>query len=404
MTKAGVGFIVGGLGIYFVASETQIGWFFLFDALIWSLVLLSALFPSWNIRPLSIERLVWHSRPSGWRQELAGPTEGETVEVRIKVSNRGRLARHLIKLVENLPLEAPESRPRTFLIPWIKGQGQVVFSYTAACYRRGRYNMAAAILETAAPLGLFVRRRRFDLPLKLTVYPAYYEMEGTPLASESWAEQGPSARSSAASEIYSSRDYQYGDPMRHIHWRNTARRGQLVVKEFEEAKEGSVAVAFDAQQDWGTRKETTLEYSIRIAASLARLCGDSGKSISLLAGPAQLLRADWKDAMDYLAGLEVGESPSLAEQIAATDAQQPLVVVAHSRQLELIPSLRHLADAGRRVAVVLLEGFGSEVAPDEFVSQLGANNATLIRCPQGHLKEAIDTLSRAWLLDGRRPS
>ena len=56
MTKAGFGFVVAGGFIYFVASQTQIGWLYLFDAIIWSLLVLSVLFPWYSLRSLQIER------------------------------------------------------------------------------------------------------------------------------------------------------------------------------------------------------------------------------------------------------------------------------------------------------------------------------------------------------------
>ena len=272
--------------------------------MIWSVVLLSALFSRWSLRSLKVERRVVLPHSANWQQDLATPTEGATVEVRLRVRNLGRLARYLIRVVEDCPLDEPSNRPRVFLVPTVKARSEVAFSYTATCYRRGRYTSARVLLETSAPLGLFVRRLRYDLPLRVTVYPTYYEMAEAPVAGEAWADRGRSVQSSGASEFYASREYHHGDPLRHIHWRNTARLGQFVVKQFEEASQGSVAVAFEVKQDWGEGKETTVEYSVKIAASLAKHCGDVGRSVSVLAGPAPLHRADWLEAAAYLAGAD----------------------------------------------------------------------------------------------------
>ena len=400
MTKGGAAFIGAGVVVYLLGGQTQIGWLYLLDAMIWSLVVLSALLPWWSLRSLRIERQVWLPSPANGPQAQALPIEGGTVEVRLTVTNRGRLPRYFIKVTEGCPLEGPEARSKAFLLPTVRGQSDVRFSYTAACYRRGRYTSATAVLEAAAPLGLFVHRRRYDLPLPVTVYPAYYEMGGVLVTSDVSAEDGQMVKANAASDFYGSREYQRGDPLRHIHWRNTARLGQFVVKEFEEPSQGSIAVAFETVRDWGMGKETTVEYAIKIAASLARHSGDSGRTIDILAGPAPLLRAGWLVAMDYLAGLTVEGAAGLEELAAAPEAGRTLLAIVPAKETGLIPRLQRLAERERRLVVVLTEGFVPGEMPEEFVSRLGGGNIELVRCPRGGLKETVEALGRSRLFAG----
>ena len=240
-----------------MGSQTQVGWLYLFDAIIWSMVLLSAFLPWWSLRSLRAGRQVWLPRDADWPQTLAKPMEDDSVEVRIKISNGGRLARHLIKVVEDCPFDSPFNRRRVFLLSSIKPKSTASFTYTATCHRRGRYPSANVTLETSAPLGLFVYRRRYDLPLNVSVYPAQHEMDGVPTAREVWADQGHTVKSTGGSEFYGSREYHHGDSLRRVHWRNTARRGQFMVKEFEESSQGTVLVAFENQRAWGEGRETT---------------------------------------------------------------------------------------------------------------------------------------------------
>ncbi len=88
------------------------------------------------------------------------------------------------------------------------------------------------------------------------------------------------------------REYVTGDPMKRIHWPTSARRGQLMVKEFEQDPQAEVWLFLDAQQKVQAHKSfvtpeiplenllfsrrpkltlppSTLEYEISIAASLA---------------------------------------------------------------------------------------------------------------------------------------
>jgi uncharacterized protein (DUF58 family) len=395
MTRMGAGFIAGGIVLYLLGGLTQIGWFYLMDAVVWGLVVLSVFVPWWSLRSLSVERQVMLPLPYGRGHFTDSPREDESLAMRLRVRNHGRLTRHFLKIVDACPLEDPNSSPRVFLLPMIGARSTVDFSYVATCYRRGRYTASTVVLETAAPVGLFVRRRFLELPLNVTVYPHYYEMDGAPLVGETWADQGYGAKSRSAAEFYGSREYHHGDPLKFIHWRNTARLGQLVVKEFEEPSQVSVAIAFDTGREWGTGRESTLEYAIRVAASLAHRCSDSGQPISILAGPAPPLRAHWSDAIEYLAGLEVGSGPGLEELVARAEPGQGLVAVVPSHETGLGPTLARLARRRGRLVVVLLDGFSPKEESPAVHSTLSTGGVKLVRCPLGGLKDALDALAQA---------
>ncbi len=56
MTIAGAGFIAAGVVVYIMGSQTQVGWLYMFDAIIWSMLLLSFVFPRWSLRTLCKRR------------------------------------------------------------------------------------------------------------------------------------------------------------------------------------------------------------------------------------------------------------------------------------------------------------------------------------------------------------
>jgi uncharacterized protein (DUF58 family) len=400
MTKAGFGFIVAGGFVYFVASQTQVGWLYLFDAMIWSLLLMSAIFPWWSLRSLHVERRILLPRSTLHHPKL-GPLEDETVEVRLKVTNNGRVGRHFIKVLEDCPFDQPESRHRGFLLASISPRSATAFSYTATCYRRGHYISAGTTLQSSGPLGLVVRRRTFPLPVNLTVYPTYYHMEGPPAAEAAWADWGHAVKSSMAAEFYGSREYQYGDPLKHIHWRNTARRGHFMLKEFEEASLGSVAVAFETRHEFGTGRETTLEYSIKIAASLAKLCADSGRGIDILAGETPLQNAGWREALDYLAGLEAGGEATLAQLTAPIEPGRALLAIVPAAETDLVAVWGPLSRRAGRMVVVLLEGFAPGEIPHDLLSRLKGGNLDIVRCSQGNLGAAIEKLGVSLFFAGK---
>ncbi len=391
--------IISGLIIYFLAVQSQIGWLYLFAAIIWSLLVLSIITSWYSLRSLHVEREVLLPRSSQW--QLGGPVEDETVEVRLKITNHGRLARHFIKIIEDCPFEHPDKRQKAFLVAGIKPRTTTNFSYQATCYRRGYYPAAAVTVQSGGPLGLVVRRRTLLLPLNLTVYPRFYPMDGLPVSEVVWADWGHGVRSNIADEFYGSREYRFGDPLKHIHWRNTARLGEFMLKEFEQARQGSVTVFFDNGRDYGEDRETTLEYSIKIAASLARLCTDSGRSLDILAGEKLLRGAGWPEAMEFLAHLEVTGKSCLAEVADLAERHQPAVVIVSAVATEFIPVLSRLASQVAGTVVVLLEGFTAGEKVGEFNQKLPADNVEIINCAPGDLETALKKLSHSPFFQGK---
>ena len=404
MTKAGFGYIVAGVFVYFLASQTQRGWLYLFDAIIWSLLVLSAILSWYSLKSLQVERQVLLPTSVLIQSQLGGPLADEMVEVKLKVTNNGRLARYFIKVLEDCPFDEPEKRHRVFLVTTLKPRSETVFSYRATCYRRGYYASSSITLKSSEPWGLLMRRCTFQLPLNLTVYPAYYQMEGLPVADTAWADWGHTVRSRAAAEFYGSRQYQHGEPLKYIHWRNTARLGRFMLKEFEQASQGSVTVIFEARRDFGTGRETTLEYSIKITASLARLCTGSGHTIDIIAGEIPLHDAGWREAMDYLARLEVGGKSALAELAAAPRSGRVVVAIVPAIEAKLVSALSQLADRVGKLVVVLLDGFAPDETPDECIFRLKGSNLDVINCSRGNLEAAIKKLGDALLLAGKLPA
>ena len=404
MTKAGFGFIVAGGLIYIVAGQTQIGWLYLLDAIIWSLLVLSAILPWYSLKSLQVEHQVLLPSSSLHPPSLGGPLEDEAVEVKFKVTNNGRLAKYFIKVLASCPFEQPEEQHRAFLLTSINPRSTTVFSYTATCYRRGHYTSSHAILQSSGPLGLIVQRRTFDLPLNLTVYPTYHQMKGLPVAETAWADWGHAVRTSIAAEFYGSKEYQHGDPLKHIHWRNTARLGTFMLKEFEQANQGSVVVTFETRRDFGTGRETTLEYSIKIAASLAKLCADSGRSIDIITGATPLTNAGWREAMDFLAHLKVEGKDTLTELMSVSEPDKIVVVIVPTIETKIIPILSQLADRVRGLVVLLLEGFAPNEVPHEFLARLKKGNLDIISCSQDNLAAAIKNLDNSLFLAGKVPA
>jgi uncharacterized protein (DUF58 family) len=98
--------------------------------------------------------------------------------------------------------------------------------------RRGPVGAREWILETGDPLGFFRRRGpSIDSEVAL-VLPRFAALAERPRARELEASLA-TPRAGSGTEMFGVREYRPGDPLRRIHWRSSARHGELIVREFE---------------------------------------------------------------------------------------------------------------------------------------------------------------------------
>ena len=120
--------------------------------------------------------------------------------------------------------------------------------YVLEALPRGRYEFEAAVAVIEDPFGLERVEQPLEAPGALLVYPRLVELDrlfseaGTP------AHDGRRLllRRPSGFDLHSVREYEQGESLRKVHWRSTARRGQLMVKELEDAPRDEVAVVLDA--------------------------------------------------------------------------------------------------------------------------------------------------------------
>ncbi|MEX2354142.1 MAG: DUF58 domain-containing protein, partial [Gammaproteobacteria bacterium] len=103
--------------------------------------------------------------------------------------------------------------------------------------RRGYLQFSGSYIARPDPLGLFRSIIGTRHPDKLLILPKTYRVPRLNLAGQRKYHPGGVNQASAigdSQEFLSLRDYQPGDPMRSVHWRSYAKRGEPVVKEFRD--------------------------------------------------------------------------------------------------------------------------------------------------------------------------
>lgn len=117
-------------------------------------------------------------------------------------------------------------------------------------------------------LGLVRREVRWTEPVELFVHPRTVPLNGAAAGFMKDLEGRPT-RDLSASDVsfHALREYVMGDDRRHVHWKSTARAGQLMVKQFEETRRSHLAVALSSNpNDYADPEE--FELAVSVAGSL----------------------------------------------------------------------------------------------------------------------------------------
>lgn len=264
-------------------------------ALLLATLLTGVAWPHWLVKRLSVTR--------------SGPeraNEGDEVLFQIEIYNRGRLPRFMVEVVDRLPFVGAMVGTATTgdkvltVVSYVGGHSRRSFKVSVLCEKRGLYQLGPMGLASSFPLGLAEARQRKGSAIQtLTIYPEIFPIVSLPLqGTPSQIHRGGFLLPEAvgAAEFCGLREYRRGDNPRHIHWPTSARTNELMVKEFEPMASACLCLALDLASDanvgWG--RHATLEYAIKIAASVAqhastngmpfRLAGQGRRSLTTTAG------------------------------------------------------------------------------------------------------------------------
>jgi uncharacterized protein (DUF58 family) len=250
---------------------------------------------------------------------------------------------------------------------------------------RGRYVFEGSRAVVEDPFGLQRIEQAVSTPGALLVYPRLVELER--LFSESGARALDGRRlllrRPSGFDLHSVREYEQGESLRKVHWRSTARRGQLMVKELEDSPRDEVAVVLDA--DPAAVVGESFEVEVRAAGSILKAHARRGRRAVLLvnAGRGEQQRVhssdgDWRRALDLLAAIEPEPGPPLVALLS--DEASP---AARALELAVVTGSLSQRLADRLVARALGRGSVSLVLVD-----------TASFAPAGRVSRALPELLR----------
>lgn len=202
---------------------------------------------------------------------------GHETRVDLRIDNVSRLPTGLLLVEDRVPYTLG-GRTR-FVLDRIEPRGSRELAYRVASDVRGRYRLGPLSVRLADPFGLVELDRSFSTADTLVVTPAIVPLPPSRLTG-AWLGGGESrARtvSTAGEGDVAPREYRHGDDLRRVHWKSTARHGQLMVRREEQQLQSRGSLLLDCRRGAhrGEGPASSFEQAVSAAASvgvhLARL-------------------------------------------------------------------------------------------------------------------------------------
>jgi uncharacterized protein (DUF58 family) len=246
--------------LFLVAWNRGIALLYGLFALILAILLISHLAPMLVLRGLSATRT---------HPEKA--YEGDEIKLLMQLSNKTWFSRYMIELWDQTPFMPPKIMA---FVPGVKRTETLTMTVT--CDWRGLHTLGPLTLKTGYPLGISTAQQTLaNTTTSLLVYPTAFPIQHFHyLSSPHLPLSGTNAvaMSGGSDVFFGVREYRRGDNPRHIHWPSTAHKGQFIVKEYEFIATTEITLLLDLHKNanYGEGKHSTLEYAVKIAASIAR--------------------------------------------------------------------------------------------------------------------------------------
>lgn len=196
---------------------------------------------------------------------------GSPMHGRITLGQQARLPAAVVLLEDEVPPELG-TRPR-LSVDRADSHWSREVEYPLLGRVRGRFATGPLLVRTADPFGLVRLDRQFAATSEVMVTPQVVPLPVMRSAggAGSAGEARPHRIGVVGSDDVLIREYRQGDDMRRIHWRSTARRGEMMVRREEQAWDPSASVLLDsrASAHAGPGLFNSLEWAVSAAASIA---------------------------------------------------------------------------------------------------------------------------------------
>ncbi|MEO5885685.1 MAG: DUF58 domain-containing protein [Candidatus Limnocylindrales bacterium] len=301
---------------------------------------------------------------------------GDRMRVTYTLRNSSRLPKPWLE-VHN-PTTLPGGLPGRAIT--LAGGAERSWLVRAPLTRRGHFRIEPLHIRTGDPFGFFEASATVGQGVSVVVYP---RLEALPM----WRLPSASLEGSHSSRertlqttplATTVRPYAPGDSMNRIHWKSTARHGEIQVKEFDLEQTADAWLILDLQRgiQTGRGEESTTEAAIRAAASIAdkALSENRAGGMTVNAGRTAYLPADrggrqHGKVMQLLAAVEADSTTPLVETLIASVGRlrrgMTAVVITASLDPSWVRPLAALRTRGVACVVITLDANAYALAEAE---------------------------------------
>jgi uncharacterized protein (DUF58 family) len=310
---------------------------------------------------------------AGYRVDHRQGHVGEDLRTTYSISNTSRLPKLWLEVYNPTDLPVPLPGRALGLRSWAERSWIAIVPLT----RRGTYRIEPMVVRTGDPFGFFEAAATVGRPTVITVFPRVLplprwrlpnsNLEGSHSVPERTLQTTPLATTV--------RPYAPGDSFNRIHWRSTARVGEIQVKEFDLEQTADVWLFVDLESpiQTGEGDVSTVEEALRVAASIAhdailenRAVGLTTSGHRLVSIPADRGSRQRQKIMQLLAAVEGDGGTPLAEMLLAGVPKlrrgMTAVVVTASRERRWVRALTPLRARGVAASVIALDAASYDVA------------------------------------------
>lgn len=228
VTRVGVGVVLVTLIVGMAAVNTGNNALYLVESVLLALLVVTGFASRRNLRRLQLA--------------VDPPEEAyaqQPVSLAFRLTNRDRrLTRRWLTL-------AADRQGRGSAVPYLEGGESRAGRLDLLFERRGRHRLRFVRLGSLFPLGLFQKVMRYPIDLEVLVYPELYPVTGDPRRERGQSGERPSRRRGWGHELLALRGFREGDDPRGIHWKRSARTGDLVFMEREAERGRRMSILLD---------------------------------------------------------------------------------------------------------------------------------------------------------------
>ncbi|GAB3411462.1 DUF58 domain-containing protein [Schumannella luteola] len=196
-----------------------------------------------------------------------------------------------------------------FVIPPLAPEAEHEELFAVPTNRRAVIVAGPAVSVRGDQLGLLRRTVRWTEPVELFVHPLTARL--APSAAGLVRDlEGETTKTITNNDIsfHALRAYEPGDDRRYVHWRTSARTGQLMVRQFEETRRSQLTIVFSSDRRWYV-DEAEYELAVSVMASLAQQVIRDGTRVSVVSEKQQLRTVTLTAMLDDSCRLEPIASP-----------------------------------------------------------------------------------------------